>query len=93
MGDMKEYFSDWKEHKQKQHADWKTNNLAIIDKWLKLNNINSVMRPESILFRNHGKPKVDFYPSTGRWRDLTNNETYSGGAEKFIRWYENDNQN
>jgi hypothetical protein len=39
------------------------------------------------LFREDGKPKVDFYPGTGRWK--VKNKMYKGGAEKFLHWYRN----
>lgn len=38
-----------------------------------------------LLFREPGKPKADFYPSTGRWR--SGGKTYSGGAHSFRKWY------
>jgi len=44
-----------------------------------------VIRPDQSL--HPGKPKVDFFPSTGRWR--ANNKTFSGGANAMITWYHN----
>ena len=41
-----------------------------------------------LLFRENGKPKVDFYPHTGRWRVPDKNELRSGGAEDFLNWYD-----
>jgi len=38
-----------------------------------------------LLFRQSGKPVVDFYPGTGRWR--SGNKTYEGGASAFMAWY------
>ncbi len=40
---------------------------------------------ETYCFR--GKVKVDFFPSTGRWRDLKRQRTHSGGARMFIQWF------
>jgi hypothetical protein len=40
---------------------------------------------ECLLFRKKEKPKVDFFPSTGRWRH--NGRNYSGGAAAFLKWY------
>ena len=40
-----------------------------------------------LLFRENGKPKVDFYPHTGRWQIPNKNELRSGGAEDFLKWY------
>lgn len=42
---------------------------------------------ECFCFREKGKPRVDFYPSTGRWRVVGQSLTYKGGAERFLRWY------
>ena len=32
-----------------------------------------------------GKPQVQFWPSTGRWR--ARGKTFSGGAKAFLNWY------
>lgn len=42
-----------------------------------------------LLFREQGKPKVDFYLGTGRWR--SKNKTYKGGAKSFLIWYSKQN--
>jgi hypothetical protein len=41
------------------------------------------------LFREPGKPRVDFYPSTGRWRTVGREpeKVHRGGARAFIAWY------
>jgi len=44
-------------------------------------------RASSVLFREPGKPKCDFYPGTGRWRVAGDTRTYRGGARKFLDWY------
>ena len=43
---------------------------------------------QTFSFREVGKPPVDFYPSTGRWRVVgLGNKTYNGGATAFLAWY------
>lgn len=70
--------------RQERHQDWKEQNLAIIQ----ASGVEYIDRGETLLFRLPGKPKVDFYPSTGRWRLVQENKTYSGGAEKFLKFLE-----
>lgn len=44
-------------------------------------------RPQAFLFR-HGTAMADFYPSTGRWRDVyAQDGTRSGGARAFLEWW------
>lgn len=38
-------------------------------------------------FRVAGKPMVDFFPHTGRWRRLKPKWVGTGGAAKFLEWY------
>ncbi len=43
---------------------------------------------QTLLFREFGKPPVDFYPSTGKWRVAQpSSKTYSGGGKAFLSWY------
>lgn len=88
MGDMGDDFRAMTAHRQEQHQQWKRQNLAT------LNSAGVSFREtnegETLLFREAGKPKVDFYPSTGRWRvvgDSKNRRAMSGGAVAFLRWY------
>lgn len=69
--------------RQKKHAAWKEGNLEI----LRLSGIPFVERPEACLFREDGKPLVDFYPSTGRWRVIGGVGSFRGGARAFLGWY------
>lgn len=40
------------------------------------------------LFREDGKPKVDFYLVSGRWRVVAGEtKTFEGGAQGFLQWY------
>lgn len=71
--------------KQLKHADLKKINTEI------LNNSGikyKVASEEAYLFREDGKPKVDFYPSTGRWRVAGGKINHRGGAKAFLKWYE-----
>lgn len=69
-----------------QHREWKAENLDLLRTsglTYRLTNNN-----ETAVFRELGKPKVDFYPSTGRWRIVgANSRTMGGHALKFIEWY------
>jgi hypothetical protein len=40
---------------------------------------------ECIMFREPNKPKIDFYPSTGRYR--VGNKTRGGHFNEFWKWY------
>jgi len=40
-----------------------------------------------ILFREHDKLKVDYYPSTGKWK--YKDRIFKGSIYKFISWYAN----
>jgi hypothetical protein len=76
----------WKEErqgKQAQHAAWNAENTSAIMASGIPHTITN--RGETILIREEGRPKVDFYPSTGRWKG--DGKIYSGGAQKFIFWY------
>jgi len=69
-----------------QHREWKDENLDVI----RSSRIpyRSTNNGESLLFREPGKPKVDFFPSTGRWRVVSGNaRTMGGHAMKFLEWY------
>ena len=79
--------ANWTERKkrlQEQHAEWKIANTKIIDQ----SGLPYTATDETMLFRNPGFAKADFYPSTGRWKALKeDNRIYDGGAEKFLKWY------
>jgi len=87
MGDMKEDFELLKAWKRERHAQWKEDNTRFLfenmDRRFRVTN-----NGETVIFREAGYPKVDFYPSTGRWRIPGEKKTYSGGAESFVKWYE-----
>ena len=83
MGDMGDIFRAYTQAKKERHAKNKVRNLQI----LRSSGLKFVERPEACLFRDANKPKVDFFPSTGRWYVPTLNRTFNGGAEAFIGWY------
>lgn len=82
--DMAATYKAMNDEKRKRHAEWKTINMAALDKsgipYRKASE-------ETILFRQPGKPKVDFYPSTGRWRVAGQSQTMRGGAAALLAWY------
>jgi hypothetical protein len=72
--------------RKERHRDWKAENLDV----LRTCGIpySIVNNGETVLFRERGKPKVDFYPSTGRWRNVgPKARTFGGGAMQFLEWY------
>lgn len=84
--EMSEMFGAMREARRQQHADWKIKNKEILNaSGLTFSVAN---RGETLCFREAGKPKVDFYPSTGRWRVVgSNSKAKGGGAQKFLDWY------
>ncbi len=85
MGDMGEVFGGMKAARQERHARWKSQNTVALQASQFVYTVTN--NGETYLFREPGKPKVDFYPSTGRWRVAGKSQTFSGGAAGFIRWY------
>lgn len=85
MSDMGEYWNDLKEIRQQEHADRNASATEIILK----SGIphKSTNNGESFLFREPNMPKVDFYPSTGRWRVAGTRKTFNGGVNSFLNWY------
>ena len=70
----------------KEHADNFEKNID----FLKKSGVEFKKRETSCLFREAGKPRVDFYPHTGRWRvvGVEKFRTKGGGAKVFLVWYE-----
>lgn len=84
---MRDDFDAMRAHRKQKHAEWKERNLKTL---LNSNNVTKLTIKsdgEVVLLREPGKPKVDFYPSTGRWRAAGQAKTYRGGAEAFLNWY------
>ena len=80
----------WREYrkdKQERHLNNKVKNMEILNSKLKDITFNSPS-DECLTFRDERYPKVNFYPSTGRWMNATKcGRVYSGGADRFINWY------
>lgn len=74
--------------KQERHAEWFAKNMEA----LRASGLRFTEHATSVVFREPGKPAVDFYPHTGRWRLVGRknggSKTMSGGAKAFLRWYE-----
>jgi hypothetical protein len=72
--------------KKERHQEWWDDNVNEIEASGVPHTFTN--NGESVLFREKGKPKVDFFPSTGRWRIVGKNaRTMGGGAKRFIEWY------
>ena len=90
MGDMADVCRDMTAAKKQRHSDWHKQNMAIMEKSglpYDIKNDGEVLIVNGLRDDAHikGKPQVQFWPSTGRWR--ARNKTYSGGAKSFINWY------
>lgn len=83
MSDLGDTFKEMKRDKQDRHARAHEQNRKII----RDSGIHFLDKGEALLFRDDRRPKVDFYPSTGRWRIPGSSMTHRGGAEAFLRWY------
>ena len=90
--ELADHYNAIRASKQERHAAWNTENMAILND-AKDVTYKSSNGGESLLFRQYGMPKVDFYPSTGRWRAAGIQRTFSGGATAFLVWYRKQNPN
>lgn len=75
-----------REDRQERHARWYAENMAI----LRASGLRFREHATSVVFRDPGKPKVEFYPHAGSWRIPNRNGGRicgRGGAAKFIAWY------
>jgi hypothetical protein len=79
-----EIYRQFKELRQERHRQWREINTNILDV-CGIPYRKADVFGNCYLIREEGKPKVDFYPSTGRW--VSGGQTFSGGASKFIKWY------
>lgn len=89
MGDMGEIFRELKEVKKEQRQYRYEKNLEILKNHS--SKIKYKHKHTVCLFREKGKPLVDFYPHTGRWKVVGKENTghvYRGGAKPFLNWYE-----
>lgn len=81
MSDLGDDFRAMDEAKKERHQKWYDENMRVLID----SRIPFIRKETAVLFREEGKPKIDFYPHTGRWK--SNGRMYSGGAEKFLKWY------
>lgn len=81
--ELGEDFKYMRELRQAQHEKWHRENRAEID----ASGIPYTDRGEALLFR-FADIKVDFYPSTGRWRlvGIAGGKAMRGGARAFLAW-------
>lgn len=86
MSDTVDAFRAINAHRQREHADQKQRNTVLI--CASGLNFRTTNNGECLVFRERYKPKVDFYPSSGRWREVgLSKRNYKGGAEAFLNWY------
>ena len=86
MSDLRDTFVALNEDRKDRHAAMKAKNTKL----LLDNGLNCIVKNdgEVILIRTLGRAKIDFYPSTGRWKWVDTGRIQKGGAEKFLRmWY------
>lgn len=85
MSDVGEDYKIMNEMKKERHARWHKENREVIDE----SKIPYTDKGEALLFREVGKMKADFYPSTGRWKHTVDGRAVvkSGGAKNFLDWY------
>lgn len=83
MGDVGDDYRAMTKDKKDRHSAWCEHNIEI----LSVRMAGRYIQHETVcLFREQGKPKVDFYPHTGRWKSGT--KMYRGGANAFCAWYD-----
>ena len=83
---MDNAYASMREEKKLRHADWKEKNTKI----LQAGGLDIVFTDEwsnTAILREEDKPKIDFYLTTGRWKNVARDKIYSGGAQKFLQWY------
>lgn len=84
--DMGDLYDEYREHKNEMRtARTLANMKAIQESGIPFLSHNDY---QTLLFREAGKPKCDFYPGTGRWRLAQKNRTLRGGAKAFLAWYQ-----
>ena len=80
MSDLKDTFQAFNEDRKQRHATMKQKNIRIILE----SDIVCVIKDEVVLFRPQGADGIDFYPSTGRWKNIRTGKIYKGGAKRFL---------
>jgi len=81
-----EDWEGWKEWEKEQKEDRRQKNMEVLETCPY--EFTTKNHGESLLFREEGKPPIDFYPGTGRWRIVgVGAKTFRGGATAFLSWY------
>jgi hypothetical protein len=86
VGDQADYGAAMRDERRARHLAWHEENMAV----LRSTGLSFTEQATVVLFREVGKPRVDFYPHTGRWRRVGNRvpaHAMSGGARAFLSWY------
>lgn len=86
MNEINEMYREHRRLKQQQHEEWYVKNLNN----LKESGLEFEHKDTVCLFRIEGKPWVDFYPHTGRWRIVgrgASKKVFTGGGNAFIHWF------
>lgn len=85
MGELADDWRAWNKDKKERRADRATRNRTQLDQ----SGLEFTESGHALLFREEGKPKVDFYPSTGVWLYTAKGKRKKnyGTAESFINWY------
>lgn len=83
--DWRGFSQHMKDQRKARHAQWKAEATAAIA----ASGIPHRManNGETILFREAGKPRVDYYPSTGRATINGSAARSFGPAAQFLAWY------
>jgi len=85
MSDVGDDYRVLNQLKKDRHARWFEQNTQTLYE----SKIPYTDKGEAFLFRETGMKKIDFYPSTGRWKFNIGKERFvkNGGAKKFLTWY------
>ena len=86
MSNQVEVFRAIKRDRQERHLNDHKKNMHILNQLL-LGRYQVKNQGECCIFREIGKPNVDFDPSTGRWRVYGQKRTLRGGGYSFVQWY------
>lgn len=88
MGEQVEIYRDMRALKQEQGEERRVKNMRLLLE----TQLDCRVEGDVVLLREAGKPKVDFYSTTGKWRVPNENKGRicggGGGAKRFIEWYE-----
>ena len=83
MSDLGDDYKLMHEMKKDRHAKMFEYNMQVLNEQQGI--IDFTFKDIVCLFKERGKPKVNFYPHTGRWKVGT--KMYSGGVKSFLPWY------